>query len=330
MKQKNYVRTDTKAPNNKKPSLSEVKLFLRAIFAILFFILGFNLSRSTFFMELPFFGIHTILEVLMSSAAAFIGFYLFPLFLVRSRHWIEGVIYKTVSDIVTNFWEQQSKKLQEARREKQERKSQVEAEKVKTNLQSSIVVDTSVLVDGRILDIVKTGFLDKVLIIPQNVIEELQLISDNKDKIKRQRGRRGLDTVHELKKIAQLAMPEIKTKGKGVDGDLVEYSKINKIPLITLDFNLNKVAVVAGVKVLNINDLVNCLKTVMLPGEEVKVKIIQAGKEKEQGIGYLADGTMIVVDGAKDLVGQEADAKVHKVIQSSAGRIIFCDIVTQA
>lgn len=326
-KRKTYVRNNTHAPT-KKPSLSEVKFVLRAIFAVLFFVLGFNLSRSAFFMQRPFFGVHTLIEVLISTAAAFIGFYFLPLFFVHSRHWAEDLIYKTVSDIVTNFWEQQSQKLQEARRAKREQKAQIEAEKVKNNLQASVVIDTSVLVDGRILDIVRTGFLDKTLIIPQNVIEELQLISDSKDKLKRQRGRRGLDIVHELKKVTQIAMPELKTKGKGVDADLVDYAKITKLPLMTLDFNLNKVASVAGVKVLNINDLVNCLKTVMLPGEEIKLKIIQEGKEKEQGIGYLADGTMIVVDSAKELVGQEVSAKVHKVIQSSAGRIIFCVLIT--
>jgi uncharacterized protein YacL len=329
VKEKNYVRANTTAQNNKRPSLREVKLIIRSVFAVIFFILGFNLSKSTFFMELPFFGVHTLLEVLISVAAAFIGFFVLPLLLVKAKYWIENLINKTVSDIVSNFWEQQSKKINEARKEKQKRKSEEQAEKVKINLLNSLVLDTSVLVDGRILEMVKTGFMDKVLIVPQNVIEELQLISDSKDKVKRQRGRRGLDVVKDLKKVAEVLIPEIKTKGKGVDGDLVEYCKTHKIPLMTLDFNLNKVAGVTGIKVLNINDLVNILKTVMLPGEDIKIKIIQQGKEKEQGIGYLSDGTMIVVEKAKEMVGQEVEARVHKVIQSSAGRIIFCNLSSQ-
>jgi uncharacterized protein YacL len=165
------------------------------------------------------------------------------------------------------------------------------------------------------------------LIVSQNVIHELQVIADSKDHVKRQRGRRGLDIAREVKKLAKVLMPEIRTKDKEVDKQLVYFCKEHKLKLMTLDFNLNKVASVAGIKVLNINDLVNALKTVLLPGEAMKVKIIQEGKEKQQGIGYLPDGTMVVVEEAKTRVGEEIDAKVIKTIQSSAGRIIFCDLL---
>jgi uncharacterized protein YacL len=121
-------------------------------------------------------------------------------------------------------------------------------------------------------------------------------------------------------------MPEIKSKDKEVDNQLVSFAKENKLRLMTLDFNLNKVAAIGGIKVLNINDLVNALKTVLLPGEKMSIKIIQAGKEKQQGIGYLPDGTMVIVEEAKTRVGEELEVKVVKTIQSSAGRIIFCEI----
>lgn len=323
---KSYAKNTKAAQKLNKPSSKEVGLAVRIAFTVTFFILGFNLSRSAFFMELPFFGYHTLLEILISSLAAVFGFYVFPFLLVQAWYSIQILIENTVSDIVSSFWEQQSKRLQEARREKEKRKAEEEALKVKHNYENAVVLDTSVLIDGRILDITKTGFLDKVLIVPQYVITELQTVADSKDKVKRQRGRRGLDIVRDLKRLTEVIIPEVKSKGKSVDQDLVNYAKTYKVKLMTMDFNLNKVATVAGVKVLNINDLLNALKTVMLPGEDIKIKIIQEGKEKEQGIGYLPDGTMIVVEKAKFLVGQEVSARVSKVIQSSAGRMIFCNL----
>ena len=274
-------------------------------------------------MELPFFGLHTVWEALISAAAALVGFYLFPLFIISATYWVEATIRKVVNDIVANFWEQQSRKIQEARREKQKKRNDEEACKKRAELENSIVIDTSVLVDGRVLDIVKTGFVDNRLIILQAVLDELQTISDSKDRLKRQRGRRGLDIAKELKKHTKVIIPEVTVNGKGVDAKLVAFARDHDLKLMTMDFNLNKVAQVAGIKTLNLNDLINGVKTIMLPGEPIKIKIQQEGKEKEQGIGYLADGTMIVVEGAKHLVGYEVEATVSKIIQSSAGRIIF-------
>lgn len=235
-----------------------------------------------------------------------------------------------VNEIVANFWDQQSRKIQEARREKQKKKVEEEDSKRKSDWEHAIVLDTSVLVDGRVIDIVKTGFLDHRLIIIQAVLDELQAIADSKDKLKRQRGRRGLDIAKELKKHSKVIIPDIGANGKGVDAKLVSFAKEHKLKLMTMDFNLNKVAQVSGVKTLNLNDLINGLKTVMLPGESIRIKIVQQGKEKEQGIGYLPDGTMIIVEGAKERVGEEIDAIVSKIIQSSAGRIIFSKTVEQA
>ncbi len=281
-------------------------------------------------MQLPFFGYHLFVEILISAATAFFGFSLFPRLLVKARDWFEDTIYKVVTDIVTSFWDQQSKKIQEARREKQKKKSEEEQDKQKKQLDNAVLLDTSVLIDGRVLDLVKTGFFDEPMVLLQAVLDELQLVADSKDKLKRQRGRRGLDIAKDLRRNAKVALIDLKKNGKEVDGMLASYAKENKLKLMTMDFNLNKMASATGVKVLNMNDLVNSLKTVMLPGEPITLQIVQEGKEKEQGIGYLPDGTMIVVEGAKSFVGQEVGATVSKVIQSSAGRIIFSKIIPTA
>lgn len=323
-KKDNRKMTIAPTPIPEKPVAG---LVWKIVFCVVFFILGFNLSMTAFFSELPWFGYHTIVEVLVSSATGLFGYFVFPWLLSKMKYWIESIITQAISNIVSSFWDQQSKKIQEARRKKQKAKADAENELIKREFETSIVLDTSVLVDGRIVDILKTGFFDNPVIISQNVIHELQVIADSKDPLKRQRGRRGLDIARDVKKLSKVLMPEIKTKEKGVDKQLVFFCKEHKLRLMTLDYNLNKVASVAGIKVLNVNDLVNALKTVLLPGEPMKVKIMQEGKEKQQGIGYLSDGTMIIVEGAKDRVGEEVDTKVVKTIQSSAGRMIFCDLL---
>jgi uncharacterized protein YacL len=167
--------------------------------------------------------------------------------------------------------------------------------------------------------------LDVPLIVPQEVIDELHLLSDSKDNLKRAKGRRGLDILKDIKKKTELIIKPIKNGGteNGVDKLLVKFCKDNNVKMATLDFNLSKVAVVNGIKVLNINSLANSIKTVLLPGEEIEVKIIHEGKEKQQGVGYLEDGTMLIIEDAKDKVGQVLKVSVTKVIQSPAGKIIF-------
>jgi uncharacterized protein YacL len=307
------------------PAKPVTNIVWRIISCVSFFILGFNLSMTAFFSELPWFGYHTILEVLLSSITGLFGYFIFPSLLSKLKNWLEALIRETVRSIVASFWEQQSKKIQEARREKQKKKAETETQILKKEFENAVLLDTSVLVDGRIIDLLKTGFLNGPFIIPQNVIHELQTIADSKDAIKRQRGRRGLDTARDVRKTVKVLMPEIRSKDKEVDRQLVVFAKENKLKLMTLDFNLNKVAAVSGIKVLNINDLVNALKTVLLPGEAMRIKIIQQGKEKQQGIGYLPDGIMVIVEDARTRVGEEIDVKVVKTIQSSAGRIIFCE-----
>ena len=314
---------------NKKPTLKEANIVLRIVCAVLFFGLGYGLSKMLLFSNRALFGLHTIIEVLIAGGFSLFGYFIFPLFLVKLKYWLEGLVVATVSSIVNVFWDQQSRRIQQARRDKQKMKAEEKSLKEKQEMENAILIDTSVLVDGRLLDVIKAGFMDRPFIIPQNVINELQKLSDTKSKIKRNRGRMGLDLVKELRKRTRVLIPDIKTKEKEVDRILIEYAKEKKVKLMTLDFNLNKVAKVSGIKVLNMNDLINALKTVMLPGEDFNVKVLQQGKEKKQGIGYLSDGTMVVIEDGIDKVGQDVSVKVLKVIQSSAGKIVFSEMTTK-
>ncbi|OGX18876.1 MAG: hypothetical protein A3K83_07375 [Omnitrophica WOR_2 bacterium RBG_13_44_8b] len=189
-----------------------------------------------------------------------------------------------------------------------------------------VVLDTSVIIDGRIVDICKTKFLTGKIIIPRFVLKELQQIADSTDPIKRQRGRRGLEMLHTIQKDSGLDIaihdedfPEIAE----VDAKLVKLAKLLEAKILTVDFNLNRVASIQGIKVLNINELSNALKPVVFPGEEMQVKLIKEGKEHNQAVGYLDDGTMVVVEDARRLVGQEVKVVVTSVLQTQAGRMIF-------
>jgi len=188
------------------------------------------------------------------------------------------------------------------------------------------VLDTSVIIDGRIMDICNTGFLVGRFIVPRFILKELQQIADSADSLKRNRGRRGLDILNQMQKNSNMDVkiheedfPDIQE----VDAKLVKLGKMLSARVFTNDYNLNKVAELQGVEVLNINELSNALKPVMLPGEEIEVKIIKEGKAHNQGVGYLDDGTMIVIEGARHLIGQTKMVTVTSVLQTAAGRMIF-------
>ncbi|MCJ7588717.1 MAG: PIN domain-containing protein [Candidatus Aminicenantes bacterium] len=188
------------------------------------------------------------------------------------------------------------------------------------------ILDTSVIIDGRILDICDTAFVEGTLVIPQFVLKELQLVADSADSLKRQRGRRGLDVLDRLQKSAQvpvqisdLDFPDV----RDVDSKLIELAKQLEAKIVTNDFNLNKVARLQGIVVLNINELANALKPIVLPGEAMKVFILKEGKEKDQGVAYLDDGTMVVVDNSRRLIGQTIMITVTSVLQTTVGKMIF-------
>jgi len=188
------------------------------------------------------------------------------------------------------------------------------------------ILDTSVIIDGRILDIARTGFIAGVLVIPKFVLEELQKIADSGDAIKRNRGRRGLDILNKMRRDQQIPIHIYENdifKAKDVDDKLIALALQLKGKIITQDYNLNKVAQVHGIDVLNINELANALKPVVLPGEELKVHLIKEGKEYGQGVAYLDDGTMIVVEGGRRYIGEQIKVQVTSVLQTVAGKMIF-------
>jgi len=195
------------------------------------------------------------------------------------------------------------------------------------------LLDTSVVIDGRIADICETGFVDGALVVPQFVLKELQLVADSSDTLKRNRGRRGLDVLQRIQKmdgieviVSDLDFPEVRE----VDQKLIEAARKLGGKIVTNDFNLNKVAHVRGVEVLNINDLANSLKPVVLPGELMSVFILKEGKEHNQGVAYLDDGTMVVVDNARRLIGKTIEIVVTSVLQTTAGKMIFGRSIDQA
>ena len=191
------------------------------------------------------------------------------------------------------------------------------------------ILDTSVIIEGRIADICESGFIEGDLIVPRFVLNELQLVADSSDSMKRLRGRRGLDVLNTLQKnpnvnidIVEQDFPKI----KGVDGKLVALAKQLNAKLLTNDYNLNKVAELQGIRVLNINELANAMKPVVLPGEQMTVKIIREGKESGQGVAYLDDGTMIIVDNGQKMVNMNVKVVVTSVLQTTAGRMIFSEL----
>jgi len=188
------------------------------------------------------------------------------------------------------------------------------------------ILDTSVIIDGRIADIVETGFVDGTLVIPQFVLRELQLVADSSDSMKRNRGRRGLDVLQRIQKMPQLDIQILEDdfpNVREVDMKLIELAKVYDCKIVTNDFNLNKVAQLHGVEVLNINELANALKPVVLPGETMRVFILKEGKEYNQGVAYLDDGTMVVVDNARKMISKTIDIAVTSVLQTTAGKMIF-------
>ncbi len=195
-----------------------------------------------------------------------------------------------------------------------------------TSNQSFKILDTSVIIDGRIADIVETGFLDGSLVIPQFVLRELQLVADSADSLKRNRGRRGLDILQRIQKMTQINVQILEDDFPNVhevDMKLIELAKVYSCKIVTNDFNLNKVAQLHGVEVLNINELANALKPIVLPGETMRVFILKEGKEYNQGVAYLDDGTMVVVDNAKRMISRTIDISVTSVLQTTAGKMIF-------
>jgi uncharacterized protein YacL len=190
---------------------------------------------------------------------------------------------------------------------------------------AKVLLDTSAIIDGRIADVSQTGFIGGAMVVPRFVLSELQHIADSPDALRRNRGRRGLDILSKLQRdsLVPIEMVDTDANGMEVDARLVKMAKQHGCAILTNDYNLNRVAALQGVRVLNINELANALKAVVLPGEELTVRVIQEGKEIGQGVGYLDDGTMIVIEGGRRYLGGQLTVVVTRVLQTVAGRMIF-------
>lgn len=204
-----------------------------------------------------------------------------------------------------------------------DRKSETQAKKT---AERPVLLDTSVIIDGRIADISRTGFIDGEMLVPRFVLNELQHIADSSDALRRRRGRRGLEMLRRLQndsvtpvRVVDMAVESVRE----VDDKLVVLAKRLNCPIVTNDYNLNRVAQLQGVRVLNINELANAVKALFLPGETLNIEIIQEGKEIGQGVGYLDDGTMVVIEDGKPYIGHEMEVMVTKVLQTAAGRMLF-------
>ncbi|WP_080849056.1 PIN/TRAM domain-containing protein [Cytobacillus gottheilii] len=256
---------------------------------VIAFLIGFALS------EFPI--INTVAPIVLTLLFGYLGF---------------QVGFKKRDELLTLFTSKKKKAAEE--------------ETEKTAPKTLKILDTSVIIDGRIADICQTGFLEGTIVIPQFVLEELQHIADSSDVLKRNRGRRGLDILNRIQKELSIKVEIYEgdfEEIQEVDSKLVKLAKISNGVVVTNDFNLNKVCELQQVAVLNINDLANAVKPVVLPGEEMKVQVIKDGKEQNQGIAYLDDGTMIVVEEGRNYIGKHIDVLVTSVLQTSAGRMIF-------
>lgn len=294
-----------------------IKMVLRLILALIF------ATNTAIFSQLipPLTGVNPfVIRVLLTLLAAFVGFAVFP----DVARYLRVIIMTFFNFVVHRLSTEVSSQLLKFPRPSFPFHPTPQVGSVA--LTKPLILDTSSIIDGRILDIARTGFVAGLILIPGFVLTELQQVADSSDDLKRQRARRGFEVIEELKKLKSIKV-EIWDKdqsGKGVDEKLISLGKSLHAKIATSDFNLNKVASVSGVGVLNVNELANALKSIALPGEVLKIKIMHLGKEPSQGIGYLDDGTMVVVESGADLIGQTAEVKVTKALQIPAGRMIFC------
>ena len=308
-----------------------IKKTSRIIWSFIFGLLGFFVSQAIYFGEYSLFHISLLGETII-SAIFFLLIYFFGKLIISSiGRWLETLVGNTLLKILNEFWRVQSNRLVESIRRADTTKEKVENVKdVNSNIiPGAVVLDTSTIIDGRILSVIKTGFMNSQIVVTQNVVDELQHMADKSDTLKRQKGRRGLDTLKDIRKACGKGLfyiADLNDSTADVDKSLVSFCKKTKSRIATVDYNLNKTAQVAGIKVLNINLLANEIKTNLLPGDTMIVKLVQKGKEEKQAVAYLEDGTMLVVKDADAFVGKHKEIKVEKVLQTSAGRMIFAGL----
>lgn len=302
-------------------------IIFRIVSGCFFLILGF-VSADRSFSRSALLNVPYLIQTLAAFVSAVIGFYLVPFVTVRTYQtivkWLTTLIQVTVQTTVArsmgHFFAEQANRIRVGRSRVEPIVGPiVEEDGIK------LLVDTSAVIDGRIFDVARSGFLSGSLIVPTFVVSELQSLADSGDSLKRQRGRRGLNLLDEmrLEESISLSIWEGSVGGAGVDAKLIKLAKKIQAKIVTVDYNLNKAASLSGIKILNVNDLANLVKTVILPGEKIKIKLIHEGKEAGQGVGYLEDGTMIVVENVQGQIGSEIEVEVSRLLQTSAGKMIF-------
>lgn len=279
-------------------NISLVDVFLSSLGLIISLIIAYLVSSPIYNWDIPY--LNVVLPLFIYIVLGYIGITL-P---TRNRPDLKSK-FEELADFATNI-----------RRDN----------KTSSKNFSKKILDTSVIIDGRILDVTNTKFVEGPLVIPQFVLKELQAIADSSNNLKRARGRRGLDILKELQESKNIEVEIIEKDYEDireVDSKLIKLAQDINGSIVTNDYNLNKVAEVQGISVLNINDLANALKPVILPGEKMEVKVIKEGAEANQGLAYLDDGTMIVVENGKELIGRDINIEATSVFQTSAGRMIF-------
>ena len=312
-------------------------VIIRALLGIIFFAGGVFLSRGAL-SDIQFLGNPYLAQSLIALLLGVFGVFAVPFIAEKVRRWFESLITVTVAKTLAPWTKQVSKqvgkqigKAVSRRKKKSSLKHQASSQASRFHPPASVILDTSVIIDGRLLDILKTGFLDAPLIVPQFILDELQRLADSGADLKRQRGRRGLEILDEIKSDGSIHLEvrdftlseQSESKGEEVDKQLVQMAKKLKAKIATVDFNLNKAASISGLKILNVNELANSVKTVVLPGEKMKLKVVQKGKEAGQGVGYLEDGTMVVVEEGEEMIGREVSVEVSRILQTAAGRMVF-------
>jgi uncharacterized protein YacL len=285
---------------------------LRVILGVAFAGLGYFLIHSLL-PNINLLGSSSLLPLLVAIALGALGVYIVPAATAISRRFFDNFVKLLARELLAQI--------------PFPRRGRSEPEENNKSFANPIILDTSAIIDGRIVEIAKTGFLDGTLVVPNFILGELQHIADSPDPLRRNRGRRGFEVIEELKKIGDGVRVEVTRTDfplvKKADDKLVNLGRKLKAKVMTTDYNLNKVARITGIQILNVNELANSIKTVLLPGELITVKVMQEGKEREQGVGYLPDGTMIVVENGASLIGQTVESEVERVFQTVAGRMIF-------
>jgi uncharacterized protein YacL len=297
-----------------------IKFVLRLVVAVVFGVVAVIFSELVPQVA----GINqTLLRIVITLWSALMGFALFPDLASRVTHTVINlfnvVVSRVSSEVLTQFL-----RVSKSGGGSSPYMSATPAVGG-ISLNKPLILDTSAIIDGRILDIAQTGFISGMLLIPNFILLEMQQVADSADNLKRSRGRRGFEVIADLKKIKGLKVEvwDKEAGGKAVDDKLLHLAKSLNGKIITTDFNLNKLATAHGVTVLNVNDLANAVKAVAIPGEKLDLKVVHIGKDPSQGVGYLPDGTMIVVEEGASRIGQNITVEVARIIQGSAGRMIF-------